>query len=332
MSRPDLNNSDEELDLDFSMEEENEAYEVYEDNEDNGAGEDIEDIEADEDNIELEDEYNYDEADAAFDKAEKKRAKSSLIRKVILIIAVMVFCYSAYMLTGIFLEYKKGTDAYKEIDNSVINEDSTISVDFGEQEIEIPFTYDHDMLTSINSDAVGYLYLPAIDIRLPFVQTTDNDYYLYRTFNKTDNKAGCLFADCRSIGGANAKNLVIHGHNMKNGSMFGKLQRYKSSGFTMSSNNNYIYVYTGKVIKRYQIFSVHISEPVSDTYTFNFSSDEDLLSYAEKMKSLSLFDTNVDISGVSQVLTLSTCTNSGDQRVVVHASYMDEAIIPEQAD
>ena len=43
----------------------------------------------------------------------------------------------------------------KRLTNTVINEDSTISVDFGEQEVEIPFTYDHETLTSINPNAVG---------------------------------------------------------------------------------------------------------------------------------------------------------------------------------
>lgn len=319
MKKADLNDTDEKLDLDFSDDEEYVIKDADSSTEND----------TDDDNIVLENEDTYDEADEAFDRAEKKRAKGSLIRNVILVMAVIVFCYSAYMLTNIFLEYKKGTDTYKEIDNTVINEDSTISVDFGEQEVEIPFTYDHETLTSINPDAVGYLYLPAIDIRLPFVQTTDNDYYLYRTFNRTDNKAGCLFEDARSIGGADAKNVVIHGHNMKNGSMFGKLQRYKSSGLTMSPGNNFIYIYTGNVIKRYQIFSVHISDPVSDTYTFNFPTDADLLSYAEQMKSRSLFDTQADISNVNQIVTLSTCTNSSDQRVVVHAAYIDEAAITE---
>lgn len=128
MKKADLNDTDEELDLDFSDDEEYVIKDADSSTEND----------TDDDNIVLENEDTYDEADEAFDRAEKKRAKGSLIRNVILVMAVIVFCYSAYMLTNIFLEYKKGTDTYKEIDNTVINEDSTISVDFGEQEVEIP--------------------------------------------------------------------------------------------------------------------------------------------------------------------------------------------------
>ena len=47
------------------------------------------------------------------------------------------------------------------------------------------------------------------------------------------------------------------------------------------------------------------------------------------MKSRSLFETQADISNVNQIVTLSTCSNSSDQRVVVHAAYIDEAAITE---
>ena len=106
MKKADLNDTDEELDLDFSDDEEYVIKDADSSTEND----------TDDDNIVLENEDTYDEADEAFDRAEKKRAKGSLIRNVILVMAVIVFCYSAYMLTNIFLEYKKGTDTYKEID------------------------------------------------------------------------------------------------------------------------------------------------------------------------------------------------------------------------
>lgn len=271
-------------------------------------------------------EYVEDEADEAFDRAEKKKNSFSVIRTLILIIAGAVFCYSAYMLCQIFLEYKKGTDTYHQIENTVLNEDSTISVSLESGEVEIPFTYDHQTLLSINPDGLGYIYLPAIDIRLPLVQTTDNDYYLEHTFNRVYNKGGCLFEDYRCSDGLSSKNVVIHGHNMKNGSMFGKLQRYKSSGFTLSEGNDLIYIYTGDILKQYRIFSVHVSDPVNmDVYRYQISTESALQEYAATVKALSLFNTGVDVSNASQVLTLSTCTNDSKQRVVVHAVYVSEA-------
>ncbi|MFR3321064.1 MAG: sortase domain-bontaining protein [Lachnospiraceae bacterium] len=77
----------------------------------------------------------------------------------------------------------------------------------------------------MNSDIVGWLRIRALDISYPVVQGKDNDYYLHRTFEKTDNFAGCLFVNSYNMGDFTDQNTIIYGHNMKNGSMFGKLSR-----------------------------------------------------------------------------------------------------------
>ncbi len=112
---------------------------------------------------------------------------------------------------------------------------------------------------------------------------------------------------------------------MRNGAMFGKLKSYENSSFYNGSGNNVFYIYTGNVIKQYKIFSCYISEAVSDTYTFNFPSLASMQSYAADMKAKSLYDTGVDISSASQVVTLSTCTDNGEKRFIVHGMYIGEA-------
>ena len=147
-------------------------------------------------------------------------AKPSILRRIILIAAICVFCYSAFMLFQIFWEYKKGNDIYDTIQNQVLDTDTPTSVTLDDEEVEIPFVYDHKQLLSINPEGLGYLYIPSIDVRLPMVQSTDNDFYLTHTFNKTANKNGCLFEDYRITGGLSATNVIIYGHNMHNGRMF----------------------------------------------------------------------------------------------------------------
>lgn len=273
--------------------------------------------------------YIEDEADAVFDAKEKKNRRSSVIRIVILIIAAGVFCYSAYMLINIFLEYKKGNDIYNQIQNEVLNEDATVNVPFPSGDVDIPFKYDHDALLAINPDGLGYIYMPSVNMRLPIVQTTDNDYYLTRTFNKSYNGNGCLFEDYRISDGLNASNVIIYGHNMNNGSMFGMLHKYKSAQFYNTEGNDVFYIYTENKIMEYRIFSVYICEPVSDTYSFNFSSLPSLRQYAADMKSISMYQTDVDVSEATQVVTLSTCAENGDKRLIVHGVYVDEAILEE---
>jgi sortase B len=279
------------------------------------------------DNFPDEDYIDEDDADAVFDRNEKVKKRSDIIRRIILVISVGVFIFAAYNLINIFLAYHKADVIYDNIQQDVLDEDSHTKVVIGEdeQEVEIPFTYNHQALLNINSQGIGYIYIPSIDCRLPMVQGDDNDYYLTHTFNKEYSANGCLFEDYRINGGLSSSQIIIYGHNMRNGAMFGKLKNYQDYSFWNNSGNDVLYIYTGNVIKEYKIFSCYISEAISDTYTFNFPTLESMRDYAVNMKAKSMYDTGVDVSTATQVITLSTCTNDGEQRFIVHGMYVGEA-------
>ena len=279
------------------------------------------------DNSPDEDYIDEDDADAVFDRNEKTKKRSDIIRRIILVISVGVFIFAAYNLINIFLAYHKADVIYDNIQQDVLDEDSHTKVVIGEdeQEVEIPFTYNHQALLNINSQGIGYIYIPSIDCRLPMIQGDDNDYYLTHTFNKEYSANGCLFEDYRINGGLSSSQIIIYGHNMRNGAMFGKLKNYQDYSFWNNSGNDVLYIYTGNVIKEYKIFSCYISEAISDTYTFNFPTLESMRDYAVNMKAKSMNDTGVDVSTATQVITLSTCTNDGEQRFIVHGMYVGEA-------
>lgn len=274
-------------------------------------------------------EYEEDEADELFDEQEKKHNKSNLIRRVVLVIAAVVFIYAAYNLINIFLEYRKGDEIYNAIENNVL-EDGTqrpviIDADGNEQVVEIPFTYNHESLLSINPEGIGYLYIPSINVRLPMVQGTDNDFYLTRTFDRSYNANGCLFEDYRITGGLSSSHVIIYGHNMNNGAMFGNLAQYKSQAFWSNGSNDRFYIYTENKIMEYRIFSAYTCEPISDTYTFNFATLDGMRNYANRMKAQSDYETGVNVDSATQVVTFSTCTNDSEQRFIVHGVYVGEA-------
>lgn len=280
------------------------------------SGEDDEDYDIDED-----------DADAVFDRNEKAKKRSDIIRRIILVISVAVFIFAAYNLINIFLAYHKADVIYDNIQQDVLDEDSHTKVIIGEdeQEVEIPFTYNHQALLNINSQGIGYMYIPSIDCRLPMVQGDDNDYYLTHTFNKEYSANGCLFEDYRITGGLSANHVIIYGHNMRNGAMFGRLKNYQNYSFWNGTGNSVFYIYTGNVIREYKIFSCYISEAISDTYTFNFPTLASMRDYAANMKAKSMYETGVDVSNATQIVTLSTCTNDGEQRFIVHGMYVGEA-------
>lgn len=267
-----------------------------------------------------------DEADIAFDAKEKKKKHSNIISRIILIICACVFIFAAFKLISILLEYKKGNDIYNNIEGNVL-EDTPVNIPIGEddQEVTIPFVYNHKALLDINSDGLGFLYVPSVDIRLPIAQTTDNDFYLTHTFDKTYNGNGCLFEDYRITDKLQSSHVIIYGHNMNSGAMFGTLSKYETPSFYQTEGNDVFYIYTEDVIRKYKIFTVYITDPVSDTYTFNFNTLTGLREYAKNVQAESLYNTGVDVSDTTQVVTFSTCTNNSKQRLIVSGTYIGES-------
>lgn len=267
-----------------------------------------------------------DEADAAFDAKEKKIKRSRIINRIILIVCACVFVFAAFKLVSILLEYKKGNDIYDNIEGNIL-EDKPVNITIGDdnQDVTVPFVYNHQALLNINPDGLGFLYVPSVDIRLPIAQTTDNDFYLTHTFDKTYNGNGCLFVDYRITDKLKANHVLIYGHNMNSGAMFGSLSRYETPSFYQTEGNDVFYIYTEDVIRKYKIFTVYITDPISDTFTFNFSNLAGLREYAKNVQAQSLYNTGVDITNTTQIVTFSTCTNNSKQRLIVSGTYVGES-------
>lgn len=82
-----------------------------------------------------------------------------------------------------------------------------------------------------NPETVGWLRMPGTRIDYPIVQSRDNDFYLSHGFDREKSAGGAIFLDYESQGDFVGRNNIIYGHNMKNGSMFKDLVRFKDEAF-----------------------------------------------------------------------------------------------------
>ena len=99
-----------------------------------------------------------------------------------------------------------------------------------------------------NKDMAAWLQIPGTNIDYPVMWTPEDEtYYLYRAFDGSENKNGCLLLDNESCVDPLTTNLIIHGHNMKSGAMFGNLTDYENQDFYKEHKN--IILYTGKQIR-----------------------------------------------------------------------------------
>ena len=95
----------------------------------------------------------------------KKRTAGDVIRTLIMIVALGVFCYSGYQLLSIYQEYKKGSDEYHALENKYIDEKGMfeeINTDAAEPTMKNPI--DFAGLKAVNEDIIAWLKVGAIDI------------------------------------------------------------------------------------------------------------------------------------------------------------------------
>ena len=177
---------------------------------------------------------------------------------------------------------------------------------------------DFSELKKENSDTVGWIQVNGTKINYPFVQTTDNKYYLTHSFYKKNNSAGWVFLDYRNSIEELDKNTLLYAHGRKNNTMFGSLNGILSSKWIKDTNNYVIKLSTEKENTLWQVFSIYHIPTTSDYLQIDFSSNEEFLEFANMLKDRSMYDFNTNVSGEDKILTLSTCLNE-QEKTVVHA-------------
>lgn len=240
-------------------------------------------------------------------------------KKVVAILTFLIwlFTLSFYIIDGYIIKHQP-TINIKQNNEDIesVQPNTTELIDLKLEEIK--------KLASENTDLYGWITINDTKIDYP-VMYTQSDFYLKKDFYKKNSSAGTLFIDKHNNLNPRDVNLIIHGHNMKNGSMFANLMKYKKKDFY--DNHKNITFYTLEEKQEYEIISVFLdnvrSEEDSSLKYYNFygeKSDEEYLKFIENIKKKSLYKIEFLIEPQNQLLTLSTCEYSQKEgRLVVVA-------------
>ena len=252
-------------------------------------------------------------------------------RRTIVILASIVAALS-FGYFGVYYFYSVRTNAQysqlAELKGSDVLSDAQANNDFTlhKQAVRLPDVLDeYKTLYQKNKKLIGWLKIDDTLIDYPVMQTSDNEYYLDHNYNQEYDKNGSLFLDCNCTAYPQSTNLIIYGHHMKSGQMFGGLQKYAKEAYaqkhstiqfdTIYEKGTYqvMYVFRSKVYNENDI--------VFKYYQFiEANSEEEFNSYMREMEAVSLYDTGVTASFGDSILTLSTCDYSQeDGRFVVVA-------------
>ena len=164
-----------------------------------------------------------------------------------------------------------------------------------------------------NDDMGAWLKIDGTVIDYPVMWTPrDENYYLERNFSGNPDKNGCLILDTDSCLNPLTTNLIIHGHNMKSGAMFGTLQKYSDAGYC--KEHSLITLYAEDCERRYEVIAVFRSQVYRKTdQVFKFykffqaNTPEEFDDFYQNIKALSLYDTGVTAAFGDRFITLSTC-------------------------
>lgn len=205
-----------------------------------------------------------------------------------------------------------------------------VTVNKDVNDYEIPEILDeYKNLYIKNKNLIGWLKIDDTDIDYPVMQTSNNDYYLNHNFEGEEDKNGSLFLDMNCDAVMRNMNMIIYGHHMKSGKMFGGLHKYSDESYC--KNHSFIQFDTIYEKSTYQIMYVFKDQVRSESDVnfkyyqfFDVLSEEEFNSNMQEMAKKSLFETGVTAVFGDQLLTLSTCDSSTEAgRFVVVAKRVE---------
>ena len=246
-------------------------------------------------------------------KNKSKKYKKAILNLVIYIMLLSILLYSGIKIYKWYKDKTNNNKIAEQIRDTVIVEKK--NEDENKEESKVDF----NKLKEQNSDAVAWIKVNNTNIEYPVVKTNNNSFYLNHSFDKSQNSAGWIFADYRNKIDNTDKNIVIYGHNMRDGSMFGSMKNILNSDWYENEKNTNITLYTENEKCIYKVFSIYKIESEDYYITTEFENDKKFEQFVNTIKKRSIKDFSVDVSKDDNILTLSTCANNNKYRVVLHA-------------
>lgn len=245
-----------------------------------------------------------------------------ILRVIAALIALALFCVSAWQIWGIASEYSAADEAYRQAAQQFVQTVPVPATEPPETQTEsdrpteestapteppeyAPISVDFSALWEVNEYVVGWIYCPDTVISYPIVQTDDNSDFLRRMLDGSYNRSGTIFLDYRNNSDFTSLNSIIYGHNMNNSSMFGSLENYKMQEYYDAHPT--FYLLTPQADYRVDLIA-GLNLPADSTLYRTDHTAESFNEFLDTVCSKSTFASAVAPEEVSRTLTLSTCS------------------------
>lgn len=253
--------------------------------------------------------------------AKAAKGKKDFLYTVAMVVFAAIFLVSGGLLAKRFWDDKKTENEFSDLQSMI--DTAATQAPAGEDTASNGAKF--AALKDQNSDFIGWISIEGTSLDFPVMYAPDNkDYYLKHDFKHQYSDYGVPYLDEKTTIGANAQsnNLIVYGHNMKTGTIFGCLTEYKKAAYYQEHPIIEFDTLYGDA--QYEVFAAFAIDVVQDTsfvYNQYVDTDEDAYNaYVDEVIRRS--DVNSGIRPVygEQLLTLSTCEySSANGRYVVVA-------------
>ena len=276
----------------------------------------------------------------------KRRNRKRKIKwKNIILLLLILGCFITLIISlcNIIKWKNDSDDTFKQLDNiqeitkiEEVVDSENVEITPQEEEIDEFNPYwdyikmnlinvDFQELKSINKDTKGWIQVNGTNINYPFVQASDNAYYLTHSFDKSWNDAGWVYLDYRNNVNEISRNTIIYAHGRNDKTMFGSLRKILTNGWLNNQENFVIKLSTEYENTLWQVFSVYRIPTTSDYLQVDFYDNDEFMDFATMLIDRSGYDFNTPVYQTDKILTLSTCYND-DDKIVVHAKLIKKEI------
>lgn len=270
----------------------------------------------------------------------KTKRHSRLLWWWIILACGAVFIFSSAMLIRDLAQSAKERWAWERISSQIRKERAALENEGGGADLAERYAPSgnlliYDGLWQKNHDLAGWLTIEGLGVDLPVMYTpSEPEYYLRHDFNGDYAYSGSLF-----LGeGWEPENgySIIYGHNMKDGSMFGKLDQYQDLDY--AKEHAVIRFDTLTQEREYTVLTAFYSQVYDPAQMDGFryyqymdlADQEDFEEYFRQVQARALYDIGEKVHYGDRILILSTCSYHREEgRFVVVAYQKNDTVCPD---
>ena len=168
---------------------------------------------------------------------------------------------------------------------------------------------DFDEMRELFPSIIGWIQSEGTVINYPIVQGTDNDFYLNHKPDRTRHRWGSIYMDYRNSPDFSDQNIIIYGHDMASGDMFGSLLNYHNQSYFEAHDSMFIFTPTANYVL--MLFAGYVINATNEVPPMFFLDEDDFEQYIIDIRSRSIFTSDLDVNFGDQLVFLATCTRGG---------------------